>query len=310
MSVVFESGLPRRSAFVRATIFAEELLGDVLDDVDALDRAAGLARVHERAPDEARGRPVEVRVRRDDGRVLAAELEDDAREVLRRALHDADAGLDDAREEDFRDARVLDEDVRVRAARRHDVHDAGRQARAPAEVSDGETRERRGRRGLQDDRVARREARRDLDERDSEREVPGRHDRDDAERLEAEAALLVREEDLRVVDGLLGEDRARVARKVPERVGGRHDVHGARLAHGLALLGRDEARDVVVRAAHFLEEAGEVLLPVGHRSLRPREESLAGRADGHVDLARARRGPRPRTARPWRGSRPRKRRPS
>ena len=92
MSVVRESGSPRRSAFVRATIL-ERSAGHVLDDVDALDRAAGLARVHERAPDEPRGRPVEIRVGRDDGRVLAAELEDDAREVLRRALHDLDAGL-------------------------------------------------------------------------------------------------------------------------------------------------------------------------------------------------------------------------
>ena len=101
------------------------------------------------------------------------------------------------------------------------------------------------------------------------------------------SALLVREEDLRVVDRPLGEKLAGVAREVAERVGGRHDVHGARLADGLPLLGRDQPGDVVVRAAHLLEEPREVPLPVGDRRLRPGEERLPRRGDGHVDLARA-----------------------
>ena len=262
----------------------EQLGGDFLHDVDALDGAAGLARVHERAPDEPRGRPVEIRVGRDHGGVLAPELEDDAREVLRGALHDLDAGRDGAREEDLGDPGVFDEDVRVVAARRHDVHDAGRQARATAQVPDGQPGQRRGGRGLQDHRVARREAGRDLDEGDAEREVPRRHDRDDAERLEAGAPLLVREEDLRVVDGPLGKQRARMPREIPERVRRGHDVDGAGFADGLPLFRRDEARDVFVRAANFLEQPREVALPAGDRRLRPGAERLLRRGDGHLDL--------------------------
>ena len=63
----------------------DHLLGEGVGDgrvhVDALDRRAGLARVHERAPDDAVGRLVEVGVGADDRRVLAAQLEHHRRQV-------------------------------------------------------------------------------------------------------------------------------------------------------------------------------------------------------------------------------------
>jgi hypothetical protein len=155
-----------------------------------------------------------------------------------------------------------------------------------AEVADREAGEGRRRRGLEDHRVSGGETGRDLDERDAEREVPRRHDRDDAERLEAVRAGLVGEEDLRVVDRALGEDGGGVPREIPERVRRRDDVHGAGLSDRFPLLGRDEARDLLVRFPDLLEEAREVLLPGGYRRLRPGEERLPGGGDGGVDLGR------------------------
>ena len=91
-------------------------------------------------------------------------------------------------------------------------------------------------------------------------------------------ALLVREEDLLVVDGLLGEKLARVPREVAERVGGGHDVHGTRLADGLALLGRDEPRDVVVRAGRTSSSRrARCLCRSADGRLRPGEERLPRR---------------------------------
>ena len=194
---------------------------------------------------------------------------------------------DGAREEHLRDAGVLDEDVRVGAAGRHDVHDAGRETRPAAEVPDREARQSGGGRGLQDDRVARREAGRDLDERDAERKVPGRHDRDDAERLEAVAALFVREEDLRVVDGRSARAHPRGARQIAERVGGRarcrrraprRRAFPARSRRGAR---RRRARGALPRGGARGDAAGP------RRAFSTTRERLPRRGDGHVDLVRA-----------------------
>jgi len=58
----------------------DEAVGDLADDVDALDPRAGLAGVGEAAPDRAGDGVVEVGVGADDHRVLAAELQDGALE--------------------------------------------------------------------------------------------------------------------------------------------------------------------------------------------------------------------------------------
>ena len=181
---------------------------------------------------------------------------------------------------------VLEEAVDVRARRRDDVDDAGREARPPAELADRQARLRRRGRGLEDDGVSGRQAGRQLDHRDREREVPGRDDRDDAERLVTERGRLVREEDLLVVDRLRSEQLLGVAGEVAERVRGRDEVEGPRLGDGLSLLERDEAREVVVGLPDHLEEVREVLLPLLRAPRAPVEERLPRGRDRGVDLLR------------------------
>jgi hypothetical protein len=110
----------------------DERVVHVLVHVDALDGAARLARVVERAVDELRDRVREVRVGADIRRVLPAELERDALERpvrrRRRALH-GPSPRDGAREGHEGDERVLH---RARGERGREVvhlHEVAREAR-------------------------------------------------------------------------------------------------------------------------------------------------------------------------------------
>ncbi len=88
-------------------------------DVDPLDRHAGLAGVLERTPDRTAGRPVEVGVRADDHRVLAAELEQHRGQRVRCGGHDPLAGAHRAGEHDLVDAAAHQRLARRAAAGDH-----------------------------------------------------------------------------------------------------------------------------------------------------------------------------------------------
>lgn len=86
-----------------------EVVGHLALDEDAFGAVADLPRI-----DDARGgdrlhRKVEVGIGKHDGRRLAAKLQVDARQVLRRRLHDGDARRHAAGEADEIDARVTGE---------------------------------------------------------------------------------------------------------------------------------------------------------------------------------------------------------
>ena len=187
----------------------EEALGDVGDDVGALDPRAGLAGVGEAAPDAARDRVREVGVGADDLRVLAAELEHRALHPLGADLADLAPHLDRAGEEDLR-RRGLAQRLADRAAAVDVSHQALGEAGLVEDRLDPLAEQRRQARRLQHHAVAGHQRDRDLPEGDRPGVVPGRDHPDHAERLVAEEAALGLQERLRVGDPLVGEDpRAR-----------------------------------------------------------------------------------------------------
>ena len=167
----------------------DEAVGDLADDVDALDPRAGLAGVGEAAPDGAGDRVVEVGVGADDHRVLAAELEHRALEPLGADLADLAADLDRAGEEDLAGAR-LGQRVADGAAAVDDPDQALGQAALLEDVADPLAQQRRQAGRLEDDAVAGHQRDRDLAEGDRPGVVPGGDHADHADRLVGEVAVL------------------------------------------------------------------------------------------------------------------------
>ena len=153
-------------------------------DEDARARAAVLAGVVEHRVRRGRGCPLQIGVREDHVRRLAAELERDALDRRRRALHHLPADLRRAREADLGHVGVGDEPrAHDGALADEDVDDALGDARLQHELREPERGQGRQLRRLQHDRVAARERRAELPRGDVERKVP-RHDQaDHAERL-------------------------------------------------------------------------------------------------------------------------------
>ena len=159
-------------------------------------------------------------------------------------------------EGDLVDAGMLHERHPDGARPRDDVDDAGRQLGLLAHLGEEERRERGGRGGLEDDRVAGGQGRRDLPGQHQQREVPRDDLRGHAERDRATA----RE---RVVE-LVGP-----ARVVPEVGRGERDVDVAALLDRLARVHRFEDGEL---AAALLEDPGDpeqVLRPLLARQLAP-----------------------------------------
>ena len=218
----------------------DDLVRPVALDEQARPARADLAGVVERREQRAGDRLVEVRVAEHDVRRLAAELEMDALDVVRRRAEDRLAGDGRAGERELGHVRVGDQ----RGARRRpvavdDVEDAGRHPgleRQAAQLGGGE---RRLLGHLEDDRVADREGRRGLPAGEQERVVPRADRADDAVRL----ADRVHE-----VAGVGGVGRAvgqlGVAGEVGQEVGAQVDL-ADRLAERLARVARLDRADPV-----------------------------------------------------------------
>ena len=158
-----------------------ELAGDRLDHVDPLGRGAHLAGVEQAGPRDAGHGDVEIGVLEHDERVDAAELEVDLLELLAGLGRDPPARGHRAGEGDQIDARVTDQRLaRVRPTG-DDIDHSGRQpVVAPGHEQVGQ---RVLMRRLADDRVPRRQRRRDLPRHQQERKVERHDGGDDAERL-------------------------------------------------------------------------------------------------------------------------------
>ena len=127
---------------------------------------------------------LEVGVGEHDRGRLAAELERHALDRPGGLPHDLDADRRRAGEADLRDERMLDQRVADDAARPgNDVQDAVRQPGLEPELGVAQGAQGRQARGLEHDAVAGGEGGRRLPVADVEREVPGRDQRRDADRL-------------------------------------------------------------------------------------------------------------------------------
>ena len=287
-----------------AHLHAARLLGERVDEVvvdrlldeDAGARLAALAGGVVDRPDRARDRRVEVGVREDEVRALAAELERQPLDRLGAEPHDLAARLRRAGERDLVDAGVLDEiGARRRTVAGDDVDRAGGKADLGRELGEAQRRHGRLRIRLQDDRAAGRERGRELPRRHQQRVVP-RHDLagdadrllqrvgeeraadrvgaagDRADRGSEEAEVLDRAEEL----GLRRGDRlADVARlELRQLLAVRGDRVGERVQQARALVRRRLAPVAVERAARGLDCAVDLRLA---RELRvPRGSPDAG----------------------------------
>eukprot|EP01139_Manchomonas_bermudensis_P024364 Amastigsp_a842540_113.p2 type:complete len:396 gc:universal Amastigsp_a842540_113:1228-41(-) len=248
-----------------AAQLGEEGLPDVLLEKEARACAAHLAAVRVDGVDDALDGRVKVGRVEDDERRLAAKLERDllAGACETTAQITADGG--GASEGNLIDVGVVRKD-RARAARGgDDVDDARRDAGLGADLCKEKRREARVRRGLDDDRVAHRQSRRDFPAENHEREVPGNDACDDTHGL----PLLE----------LLGHEcsPSGVVVEVPREQ--RH-VEITRLANRLAVVHRLEDCEEAMVLLHVAGNRVEVLGAHVRRESSPRDLRSLGGGNG------------------------------
>ena len=243
-------------------------LRDALLNDEPGARAAHLALVEPDRVDDALDRRLHVRVVEDDEGRFSSELQRELLALARRGLPDEPADIGGAGEGDLVHAGVFDEKRARLALALHDVDHALRQARLHAQFREGDGRQRRLFRRLEDHGAAGRKRRRDLPRQHQQREVPRNDLAADAGRRHA---------------GKLALDQLRPAGVVVEVARDEGDVDVARLADRLAVVDgfehRQEARMLLHLARQRVEE-GRALVP---GPVRPALERRARRRDGLVD---------------------------
>ena len=250
----------------------DERLEDLLVHIDALDAAAALAGIEERAVDEVLDRVVELGVGQHIGRILAAELEAERGEGAGRGALDRLAARDRAGEVDVVDLARADQLLGLGVAEHEVLEEALRQPGLVGRRLKALADEQRLRRVLQEHRVAGHQRREDRVDGGEVRIVPRRDDQHDAERLAlhiaAEARLLLRHERRQ---RLLG-DRRHVARALLE------PALLAAEAHRPAHLPGELRHDLVVHREQRVE----------HRDRRPSRARRPARRAHSACAARAR----------------------
>ena len=225
-------------------------------DQDAGAGAAVLARVAENGHRRGRGGLFDVGVREHDVGRLPAELERHPLDRLRGQRTDPFADIGRAGERDLGHVGVLDQPFAHRpACADDDVEHALRYARLQRQAFQLQRGERRQSRGLEDDRVARRERRTHLPGRDGDRKVPGHDQGDDAQRF-AERHVDPARDWNGVAQEALGSTGV-----VVEDVDNHSDL-AARVTDRLAHVARLELSQLFGAAGHGLRKAAQQLCPV------------------------------------------------
>ena len=269
----------------------EHLVVDGVDQDQARHGGALLTVEAEAALHRRRHGHVEVGRLVDDQGVLAAELHEGLLQVAlprvhdRRALMDAHAGRDRTREVDEARARVVDQPVADLGVGAGDqVHDAVGPPRLGEALQEHAGDDRRLRRGLEDDRVARGDGPHRAADQDREQEVPRGDHQTDPDRLQGRDVLFARPRvgGQRLVEAQGG---ARVVLDEIDRLG---DV-GIGLAPVLARLEGLPGAELELAPAEHRGELVQGAGALGRGPARPdREGGLGGRVRA-VDLGGARR---------------------
>ena len=237
-----------------------------------------LALVEVDAVDDALDRLVERRVVEDDVGGLATELEGQALVGPGDALGDALADLGRAGEGDLVDVRMGDQRHPDLARAGDDVDDPGRQVGLAADIGEQERGQRRGRGGLEHDRVAGGERRGDLPGEHQQREVPRDDLGGDTERL--------RDAPREGVFELVGP-----AGVVPEMGRRERHVDVAALLDRLARVHRFEDGELAAALLEDARDAEQVLGPFLARERAPRALlGASGGLDRLVGVGRGRLG--------------------
>ena len=228
-----------------------ELVVDRLVGIEAIGRGAGLAAVAHLRDHRALDRRVDVGIVEYQERRVATQFHGAVDDAVGRRPQQGSPDLGGAGEGQLAHQRVMQNRVNhlARAARRHDVHDARRNARLGEDFRHEQRRQGRIRRRFEDHRAAGRDGRRDLARGHGGRIVPRRNEHADADRLmhhDDPVAAGGRRENLAVVaNRFLGIPAKELGGVVgfPEGVGQRlavlaHDV----LGNGPAILAQQLPR--------------------------------------------------------------------
>ena len=213
------------------------------------------------AVDDALDRGVQGRVLENDVGRLAAELQGQALARPGQRSLDELAHLGRARERDLAHGRVRHDQRARLAGAREDVHHTVGQLSLHTDVGKEQRRQRRGLRGLQHDRVAGGQRRRDLPRQHQQREVP----RDNLARDPDRSRLDVRERPLELV---------RPARVVEEVGGAQRDVDVAGLLDRLAAVHRLHHGELARALLQDARDPEEVARTARRTDARPRVERL------------------------------------
>ena len=256
----------------------DETVVDRSVDIDALDAAAGLPGVEERAVDEVLDRVREIGIRAHVRRVLAAEFETDADEAAGRGALDRCTTSNRAGEGDVADVLVRDETCCRLVAHVQELQQAVRQAGLARRGGEPLGAERRLLRVLQEHRVARHQRRHDGVDRRQVGIVPRRDDEHDADRIAANEA---REPGLGA-DVDIGE-RLRCQRDHPARTLLEAAHFARRVADRAAHLPGEFLRDRVTIGNERVDERGHQARALGERASAPvalrRDDTREGGSD-------------------------------
>ncbi len=221
---------------------------------------------------------MQIGVGKHDERGLAAQLEGDVLERLRRRRHHALARADLPGQRHLGDVRVRGQQPAGAAVALDHVEHARRQSCLGVDLGELQRGQRRELRRFEDHGIATGERRRGLPAGDLYGVVPGADARADAERL----APRVGEGTAEIV--VMAVQRGGDPGEILEAIGAGMDVDGLRLADGLARVEDLEARELLIALAQEVRGAREYApaLHAGHR--RPGAVTLRRRRDGALNV--------------------------
>ncbi len=281
-----DAGL-RPRAYLHRVDAGAELLGEGVIDAglheNSVGADAGLPAIAELRRDRAFHRKIEIGVVENDEGGIAAEFEREPLDAVCSAAHQQRTDAGRAGEGDLAYRLVRHELVTDR--RRHardDIDDAGRNAGALGEHAEGERREGRELRGLDDHRAAGGERRGDLPGDHRVGEIPRRDDGADADRFLQHDDAAVRR---RGGNGVAA-DAAGFFREPFDKGGAVADL-ATRLLERLALFHRHEHRQIFEVFDHQRVPALEHGGAFGVGFLLPRSEGGIGRFDGRAGFGRS-----------------------
>ena len=239
-------------------------------------RAAGLAEIAEGGGDAQGNGAIEIGVRQDHVRRLAAELLRDALDRRRGGLGHRDAGAGGAGDRDHVDIRMRRETrPDAGAVAMDEVEDPGREAGFLDRLGEQQGAQRRELARLQHHRAACGERRRDLGGDLVERPVPRRDQRADTDRLVGDGG----------VAALLDEGEGRQDLAGDPHMGDRQrHLRGARIADRRAHLEGQALREQLAARLEQRLQAIEQTRAVFRLGPAPAGECPAGRRDGRVHV--------------------------